>query len=322
LKHFLQIAVAIMMVYGAYSYKSMYLMPFMCIRFFQLLQTVLGVAAWLTHAVRDYDHDPETVQTFDDYGDESNLDAIESYPEFMNTNFGFLAGVLFFFISINLLIYTLSIAWKCYKFILRHNRENLRNVNNLASAAVVDATSFWGPDGSVNPPQGMYMNWLGDLDAGSDNGGNGINGGNAENGEGRDANRSGMFKLPKYSEVVNDPEGKKFMIVNVPQDPPPADLDTPVPGYSGAPPPIEGNEEGQNTPNVMSPPPLDDESDPPPSYEQVSEREDVRSGTGAANDSNEVVVDLTQVESDDMTQVFNGSLQVNDEEQQDNNSVA
>ena len=63
LKYFLQIAVAIMLVYGAHSYKSMYLMPFMCIRFFQLLRTVLGVAAWLTHAVRDYDAAPQELES-------------------------------------------------------------------------------------------------------------------------------------------------------------------------------------------------------------------------------------------------------------------
>ena len=52
LKHFVQCAIAMMMVYGAYSYKSMYLMPFICVRFFQLLRLILGIAGWLTHATR------------------------------------------------------------------------------------------------------------------------------------------------------------------------------------------------------------------------------------------------------------------------------
>ena len=61
LKHFLQIAVATMLVYGAHSYKSMYLMPFMCIRFFNLLQTVLGIANLFSHTVREYEREPELI---------------------------------------------------------------------------------------------------------------------------------------------------------------------------------------------------------------------------------------------------------------------
>jgi len=329
LKHFLNIAVAIMLVYGAHSYKSMYLMPFMCIRFFQLLRTVLTVAAWLTHAVRDYDAAPQELES-ELIEEEPEMKEIDPFKDFMESDYGFLAGVLFFFLYLNILIYTLSIVWRCYKFILRRNRENIRRINNLTAEAVAGSASFWGPDGSVNPP--VATNWMNDLERAEFNIDENNTNGNRNSNTGSSGGMNAMFKLPNYSEVAKDPDGKKFLIVNIPNpntnsnnNPPD---DEACPSYSGTgaspstvdydrppPPAAEGTEmqqTGNNTDEVT------EFDGPPPSYDQV--RENADETQNAASPSSDfasmvtpAVPDLTTMEEGEVGEPqFSGSLQVDD----------
>ena len=250
---------------------------------------------------------------------------IDPMAEFMSTDYGFLASVLFFFLYLNILIYTLSIVWRCYKFILRRNRENIRRINNLTGGdAVAGSASFWGPDGSVNPP--VAGNWLNELERDEYN----MNETSNTNGNGSSPTGAGsLFKLPNYSEVAKDPEGKKFLIVNIPSPvAAPTSPSDECPGYSGAvagsddydrPPPSDENEaQGIETSLNATALNENDFSEPPPSYEQVSDR----AQSEQAELSNEARIEVPELTADDDgdRQEFNGSLKV-DEPENPNSAV-
>ena len=235
--------------------------------------------------------------------EEPEMEAIDPFADFVSSDYGFLVSVLFFIIFLNILIYTLSIVWRCYKFILRRNRENMRRVNNLANGGGTAHSSFWGPDGSVNPP--VSANWLSELEPDEV-----LSADNPDGSGNLVFSHTSNFKLPKYSEVAKDPEGKKFLIVNMPQtssspgeEPASTSFDDP-PSFSriaeDCPPPPLPPDVAESEPSALNRQgtPHEDRislSDPPPSYEDAK-RDDVP--------------ELTEFDSP--VEAFNGTLQIDE----------